>query len=279
MSTIPEHIRKLLANADIAKTNEMALSVSVPRISTKGNRFKALNGDIETKLGDDFFGIIVGISPEGLSKAKTFYEGGWTEDSHEAPNCSSATGVIPDEWIAEPIHKVCATCPKNQWGSAESKDGKKAKACKEAKVLHIVLATDVEVDDPIVYVMNVTVNSFKNFTTYGTSLAKAGLDSPFYVITKFILDEESSVPRVQFENVGFLDEAPMLKLLPIAEAKPWAMANRQALLAAPARQEAIAYAAAPVSNRPGCLGQVVNASTGKPADVTPTQVGDLLDKW
>ncbi len=272
MSTIPEHIRRLLAKADIAKTNEMTLSVSVPRISTKGNRFKALNGDVETKLGDDFFGIIIGISPEGLSKAKTFYDGGWTEDSHEAPNCSSATGVIPDEWIAEPIHKVCATCPKNQWGSAESKDGKKAKACKETKVLHIVLATDVAQDDPIVYVMNVTVNSFKNFTMYGASLAKAGLDSPFYVITKFILDEESSVPRVQFENVGFLDEAPMLKLLPIAEAKPWIMANRQALLAAPAKQAALE---AP--------GPTVQVPTPGPvtvaAAVTPTQVGDLLDRW
>jgi len=274
MSIIPEHIRKLLAKADIAKTNEMTLSVSVPRISTKGNRFKAINGDVETKLGDDFFGIIVGISPEGLSKAKTFYEGGWTEDSHEAPNCSSATGVIPDEWIAEPINKVCATCPKNQWGSAESKDGKKAKACKETKILHVVLATDVEQDDPTVYVMNVTVNSFKNFTAYGASLAKAGLDSPFYVITKFILDEESSVPRVQFENVGFLDEAPMLKLLPIAEAKPWAVANRQALLAAPAKQEAITSQAATEQ-----LKTVLDTAAAPAEVVTPAIVGDLLNNW
>ena len=274
MSTIPEHIRKLLAKADIAKTNEMVLSVSVPRISTKGNRFKAINGEDETKLGDDFFGIIVGISPEGTSKAKTFYEGGWTEDSHEAPNCSSATGVIPDEWVSEPQNKVCATCPKNQWGSAESKDGKKAKACKETKVLHIVLATDVDEESPTVYVMNVTVNTFKNFTKYGATLAQAGLDSPFYVITKFILDEESSVPRVMFENIGYLEEAPMMKLLPIAEAKPWAVANRQALLAAPVKQEAIAYAD---NNKKDPKEAVRQDASVEP--VTSTMVGDLLNNW
>lgn len=259
MSNIPAHIQAMLDKAKgIAKTNEMAVSVSIPRISTKGNRLKAINGEDEKKLGDSFLGVIVGISPEGLAKAKTFYAGGWTEDSHDAPDCSSGNGVVPDEWVGNPQHKVCATCPNNQWGSAESKDGKKAKACKESKRLHIVLKEDINKEDPVVYMLGVTVNTFKNFTTYGATLSKMGLDSPFYVATKFSLDEESSVPRLEFAFDSFLEEKPMLNLLPIAEEKPWQAMSQTAL-------------PAPEQPRP--------AAVTHDAPVDDAQVSDLVDNW
>jgi hypothetical protein len=265
MSNIPAHIQAMLdKKAGIASTDEMVVSVSVPRISTKGNRLKAINGDDEFKLGDEFTGIIVGISPEGQAKAKTFYAAGWTEDSHEAPDCSSANGVIPDSWVSNPQHKVCATCQQNQWGSAESKEGKSAKACKESKRLHVVLAKDMLLEDPTVYVLSVTVNTFKNFTAYGAHLRKLGLDSPFYVVTKFKLDEESSVPRLQFEMVEFLDEKPMLQLLPIAESKPWQLTTQPAL-----------------SHEPSQSYEKLEAPSPKEtvAPVTNSDVEDLVNKW
>ncbi len=278
MSQIPAHIQALMAKANVAKTDEMTLSISVPRISTKGNRLKAINGEVETKLGNEFYGVIVGISPEGQAKAKTYYAAGWTEDSHEAPDCSSANGVVPDSWVGTPIHSVCATCPQNQWGSAESKDGKKAKACKESKRLHIVLADDVLKENPTVYVMAVTVNTFKNFTAYGAELKKRGLDSPFYVITKVMLDEESSVPRLQFEITGFLDEAPIMALLPIAEEKPW-LAMTQTALPAPEVQQALK--SKPVNYTPGAPSHVVDAVTGQPYQppVTNEAVEALVNNW
>lgn len=230
MSAIPAHIAALMAKANVAKTDEMALGgSSVPRISTKKSRFTAKVGADETRLGEEIYVVILGISPSGPMLAKTFYASGYTEGSNDAPDCSSTNGLVPDSFVQNPVSKVCATCPKNQWGSAVSQAGKKAKACSESKQLHVVLAEDALKENPTVYLLTVTVNTFKNFTEFGNSLRSQGITSPCFVMTKVSFDEEASVPKLEFEMSGFLDEAPMLALLPIAEEKPWEQAMQTAL--------------------------------------------------
>jgi hypothetical protein len=253
-----------MAKANVAKIEPMA--VSVPRITTKKSRFTAkVDGD-ENKLGDEIYAIILGISPDGLALSKTFYTSGYTDGSNDAPDCSSTNGVVPDAYIQKPQHNVCATCPKNQWGSAVGMNDKKAKACKESKRLFVVLAEDAMKEKPTLYMLTITVNTFKNFSDYGKTLRAIGITSPCFVITKFTFDEESSVPKLCFENVGFLEEEPMMKLLPIAEERPWQQLD-QAALAVPDTAEALPE----VAYTPAIVEPTKTA--------TASDIGAAIDNW
>lgn len=272
MSAIPAHVLALMAKANVAKIEPMA--VSVPRITTKKSRFTAkVEGD-ENKLGDEIYAIILGISPEGIALSKTFYASGYTDGSNDAPDCSSTNGVVPDAYIATPVHSVCATCPKNQWGSAVGMNEKKAKACKESKRLFVVLAEDAMKENPTVYMLTVTVNTFKNFSDYGKTLRAVGITSPCFVITKFTFDEESSVPKLCFENVGFLEEEPMVRLLPIAEERPWKELS-QAALAAPDTAETLPEVA--YTHIDPATPAAVESHKATP--VTSSDIGSAVDNW
>ena len=65
--------------------------------------------------------------------SKIWYENGYVEGSNAAPDCSAANGLKPDAGVPKPQHTVCATCPKNQWGSDPR--GGKGKACGDSRRL------------------------------------------------------------------------------------------------------------------------------------------------
>lgn len=58
--------------------------------------------------------VIVHSSP---AISKIFYEELYQEGSTESPDCFSSNGVVPDQAAPRKQSELCATCPKNAWGS------------------------------------------------------------------------------------------------------------------------------------------------------------------
>ena len=244
MSTLPANIAAMLQNKNITTTDSMESGGgSVPRISLFKSKFTAKNGDQETKLGEEIHVVIVGVTPEhGFSK--TWYEGAYQPGSSEPPDCQSTDGVRPDGFVSKKQSDLCANCQQNQWGSATSMSGKKAKACKDSKRLYVKLAAELDDADAPTYMINVAVMSLKPFGQYGKELAKEGIPTPAIVITKLSFDEDAAVPVLKFTNEGILEEAHCAKALELAEAKDWeykpAAVNDKQTLDAPTEAKTVA---------------------------------------
>ena len=259
MSNVPAHIAKMLEGKGVTELDSMETgSGGVPRISLKKSKFTIRVGDEETKLGEEIDVVIVGISPEhGFSK--TYYESGYSPNSADAPTCQSSDGLKPDAFVESPVSDVCRSCPNSQWGSAKSMSGGKSKKCKDSKRLHVILADQINEDEPTIYLLTVTVLSLKPFGAYGKALAKAGSPTPAVVITKLGFDDEASVPKLTFEMVDFLDEKSCEPAIEIATDKPWdSWKSSTPKLAAP-------KAAPPIEH--------------KAPEGDSTVEGDALDEW
>lgn len=228
-------IQAMLAKTtSVTTTDEMESgSGGVPRISLKKNKFRIKIGEEEKVLGEEINVVIVGINPS-RGFAKTYYEGGYKPGSTDAPDCSSTDGIHPDNFVSNPPSDKCRTCEMNQWGSAKSMSGGKAKACKDSKQLHVKLAEELNDPDAPVYILIVTVLSLKPFGAYGKLLAKEGIPTPSIAITKLGFDEDADVPKLTFELVGIMDDDNVKTALAIAEEKDWEykpvdMPNKQQL--------------------------------------------------
>jgi len=222
MSTvISPVIAAMLAKSSIVKTDEMDVGGGgVARISLNKSKFTAKSGDEELKLGEVIDVVIVGITP-GNGFVKTYYAKGFTPGSIDAPDCQSSDGIRPDVYVDNPLSDLCGVCEKNQWGSATSMAGKKAKACKDSKRLHVILAEDLGKPEAITYILTVTVMSLKPFGDYGKLLAREGIPTPAIVITRLGFDDEASVPKLTFENLGLLDDDNCQLAIEVADKKEW----------------------------------------------------------
>jgi hypothetical protein len=103
------------------------------------------NGNTMTLMRDDNDGprgsidvVVVKANPQ---LSKTFYLQGWDENNNNPPDCASANGIVPDAGVPHPQNTICATCPRNAWGSAPN--GGKGKACGDHRRLAVVPLTDL----------------------------------------------------------------------------------------------------------------------------------------
>lgn len=227
-------IQAMLAKSNVTTTDDMESGSSgVPRISLKKSKFTAKAGDDELKLGETIDVVILGINPE-RGFARTWYEGGYTAGSTDAPSCSSTDGLYPDNFVTDPPSDKCRTCDKAQWGSAKSMSGGKAMACKMSKQLYVKIAEELDDVEKPTYLLIVTVLSLKAFGAYGKLLAKEGIPTASIVVTRLGFDEGADVPKLTFELIGVMDEDNVKASLAIAEEKDWEykpaeMSNKQKL--------------------------------------------------
>lgn len=271
---IPDYIKKMLAEGQVEdQTKNMQDGAGgVPRLTTKGKvwRFKA--NDEEVKSGQSVNVVIVGMNPvNGLSH--TFYREGYTDDSSAPPDCSSMNGVVPDSWISNPESTKCATCPQAKWGSAKSMSGGKSKACRDSKQLYVAKAEDFSKDPETatLYLMQVTVNSLKSFAAYGKLLASKGIPSPTFCVTKMFFDEDASVPKVEFELVGILNETLGIASLKRSEKKEW---DSQLALAAPSGNNKTALP------KPDEAEEVIESTaTTKKAELSSGDIDSMISQW
>jgi hypothetical protein len=135
--------------------------------------------------------------------SKTFYAEDYDGTAEaKAPDCSSLDGVRPAADTKSPQAALCATCPKNAWGSKIGKQGQNLKACSDKKRLAVAAADDPEGD---FYLLEVTPSAFTDFATYIKALQMKGIALET-VITNVSFDATASFPKLTFGFGGFLAE-------------------------------------------------------------------------
>ena len=76
---------------------------------------------------------------QGILIHQQHVKGYWRSGSEEIrPDCSSLDGLKPSPNTENPLSPICATCEKNQFGSAEN-GSSKGKACKDMIRVHILI--------------------------------------------------------------------------------------------------------------------------------------------
>lgn len=178
----------------------LATGESYPRISIKGSRFRIVEGKTETVLDQTKLNVvIVGANPR---LSKTYYAKQWDpNDEPTGPDCFSLDGIGPDASVQNAENDLCASCPKNAWGSKISGNGQQIKACSDQKRLAIVAAEDPE--GPI-YLLQVTPAALKGLNQYQKELSVRGIP-PEVVKTVLSFDTDASFPKLKFGFGGFLE--------------------------------------------------------------------------
>jgi len=217
---LPDWLKEKIDQGEVKADADKVVSTveSVPRVSLKNRRFNFIEGgEVVMKTADPIPVVIVGVQPE-QGMAKTYYQDGYQPGDSSPPDCSSFDGVRPDNWITAPVNDVCATCPQNKWGSAESMSGGKAKACRDSKRLIIVNAKNIAKSTE--YTINVTVSSLKNLSNYGKDLAKKGIPLET-VITIIGIEEDSDFAQLNFTAAGVLNEEQGMLAIQRANDRDW----------------------------------------------------------
>jgi len=200
---VPAHIAARMGQqSSLASSiaSGLAAGESYPRISIKGSRFRIVEGKTETVLDQTKLNVvIVGANPR---LSKTYYAKQWDpNDEPTGPDCFSLDGIGPDASVQNAENDLCASCPKNAWGSKISGNGQQIKACSDQKRLAIVAAEDPE--GPI-YLLQVTPAALKGLNQYQKELSVRGIP-PEVVKTVLSFDTDASFPKLKFGFGGFLE--------------------------------------------------------------------------
>lgn len=147
--------------------------------------------------------VVVVRSAENLSK--TYYPAGFKPGSRDRPTCWSNDGKRPDPQVPTETKQAhsCGICPMNVFGSAITDDGKKAKACSDAKrlavVLHPDLATSV-LGAPLseAVLLRLPAASLNDFGNFGSTMDRQGYALPTFV-SRITFDPTKNYPRLVFQ--------------------------------------------------------------------------------
>ena len=148
--------------------------------------------------------VVVGLA-SGVSK--TFYPGQYVEGSAEKPDCMSANGVTPDVGVPHRQSAHCGTCPQNQWGSRTTAQGKRAKACQDARRLAIVPSGDEANDNfggPMLF--RIPAMSLVALDRYCRDLERMNVDIS-QVVTRLGFEASMAYPSITFQAVGWVQSA------------------------------------------------------------------------
>lgn len=198
-----------LRNA-VAAASELTANVGsggFPVMSIKGKTFALVKGgERETLMNPNdpdevATSINVVILKANPNLSKVWYAKNFVEGSDAKPDCFSHDGIAPDPSVEKPVAKKCSTCPKNEWGSKITEEGKKAKACADSR--RLAIANPDQIDNPIL--LRCPAATLKPLAEYGSELAKRNI--PYSaVVTKIGFDREAASPKLTFKAVGFLTE-------------------------------------------------------------------------
>jgi hypothetical protein len=180
---------KLAAAAQAASSSEAAVSVG-SFISTRGGRLSLNDNPFPNNELDC---IVIDFIAEN-----TYYDGDYDPDTPQSPACFAFWRgediVTPHEKSVTPQSEDCASCPMNQFGSA---DRGKGKACKNVRRLALIALDQLDnVAETVPTYLRVPVTSVKNWATYVKNLASAVKRPPYAVITRVALVPD---PKTQFK--------------------------------------------------------------------------------
>jgi hypothetical protein len=213
---LPDYLKNMM---DDSAKDMVTSGTSAPRISLRGQKFRfKVDGNEEEVTSDPINIIILGVIPES-HMAKTFYISGYVPGSTDPPDCSSFFGEVPDTWVSSPQSTFCRDCGHQVWGSAKSMSGGKSKACKDSKRLVVIKAADAKQEDPVKYLINITIASLKALSAYGKFLIDNKLPMAACITQVYFID--SDFPQVEFKFLGVLNEAVGKPLLMLSSKKEW----------------------------------------------------------
>ena len=142
------------------------------------------------------YGIILSVDPrDGYMKK-------WTEghSSNELPSCVSYDGKKPHDSSMAKQNDICATCPKNMWGSKITPRGKKAKACLDIKQL-LVFVPNLSKD---VYTILLAPTSIRALDKYRKLLRDR--NTPLHMAkTAIYYDDTVNYAKLSFAYKGHFD--------------------------------------------------------------------------
>jgi len=280
-SVIPDYLRE----ASDATTRDIAGSSGGKQISIKGGVWRMVVGGEEVAKNEErAMNFVVIASGKGVTR--TFYADKYEEGKDIKPACWSAEGVVPNEEVASPQSKTCATCPQNIEGSGDGK----ARACRYSKRLAVALENDIGGN---IYRLSVPAKSYFGraegekmpLQAFGKFLSGHGIPITG-IVTEARFDTAEAVPVLKFRAVRPLSkeewelgkaqsltedarQAVELKMVPSkAEGMP---ALPQSFKEAPAAVEKAETVAEPVKRAP---------AKAKPEAPAPAKnVSDILSDW
>ena len=280
-SVIPDYLRE----ASDATTRDIAGSSGGKQISIKGGVWRMVVGGEEVAKNEErAMNFVVIASGKGVTR--TFYADKYEEGKDIKPACWSAEGVVPNEEVATPQAKTCATCPQNIEGSGDGK----ARACRYSKRLAVALENDIGGN---IYRLSVPAKSYFGraegekmpLQAFGKVLSGHGIPITG-IVTEARFDTAEAVPVLKFRAVRPLSkeewelgkaqsltedarQAIELKMVPSkAESMP---ALPQSFKEAPAAVEKAEEVAEPVKRAP---------TKAKPeAPAAAKNVSDILSDW
>jgi len=203
--------------------------------------------------------VIVGVA-SGVSK--TYYQKNYSEGDDFAPDCFSLDGVTPDVNAPHKQNPVCQTCEQNQWGSAVTDTGRRAKACKDTRRIAVVPLSNIanaSLGGPML--LRIPPTSLPNLAGYSDFLELKGADFP-YVGTTLGFDYDVAYPKITFKALGFLDDEQAAE---VVEVMGDPLINRMLNEAGPTAQAPAAEAVGELTGRPAAAFQ-------KPADQETLQL-------
>lgn len=155
--------------------------------------------------------VVILKSPKHI--AKIWYEQGYTEGSTAAPDCFSNNGVVPEPSSRKLQSPLCASCPRNVWGSRITPAGKAGKECADNKRLAIVPLLDIKnegLGGPML--LRVPAASLQDLSAFGMQMQQMGY--PYYSIgIKIAFDPQEAYPKFVFSPIRPLtDEEGQLVL-------------------------------------------------------------------
>lgn len=202
---LPDYLRQFDLSDDLSR----GVSQGFPTISFKGKAFSINRGGEHfplTRTNDDgeeeevryIDAVIIKASPH---IAKVYYPGAYAEGSDAKPTCFSNDGITPSAEATNPECTNCAMCPRNQWGSRITDEGKKGKECRDSRRLAIA-ALD-QLNDPML--LRVSPTALKPLAEYNKLLRLRGV--PYYVaVTRIGFEKGVAHPSLIFKPVGLLNQ-------------------------------------------------------------------------
>ena len=141
------------------------------------------------------------------------YPGAYNANNPQQPNCFAigrdnpdSGNLKPHEDSAEPQFTDCKGCPKNEWKSAASGNGK---ACKNQRRM-VVLAADGSDEKSEPMTVYVSPGGLKYFDAYVSRLASEHKLLPVQVITKISFDPNQTYPLLNFEMIKPHDQLALM---------------------------------------------------------------------
>lgn len=211
---LPAAIQKLmgLATAETFKELSGGVTSGFPIIGYKGKVWRIRKSGEEQlhvdENGDAVPSIEVVLVQANPMPSKIFYDKKYEEGTNEPPRCFSNDGLKPDPSVQQPINAICASCPNNVWGSRITENGKKSRACSDARRMAVVFASDLnengaECEKYLLRVPPASLNPLKDYAE--KTLAPKGI--PFFgIVTRIGFDVQAAHPQFIFKPARFVND-------------------------------------------------------------------------